>query len=512
MSPFKAVLVATAVTLAAPVAALAAAPYQHVLLISIDGMHGIDLQNYVSAHPRSTLAALADRGVTFSNAFTTAPSDSFPGMIAQVTGATPLTTGVFYDDAFDRKLFAAGSNCVAGPGQGPGVETNLSEALDRDNTKLNGGGTLGNSRSQLDPAKLPMSNAEGMCKPFYPHQFLRANTVFEIIRDAGMRTAWSDKHPAYEILNGPSGHGIDDLYTPEINSDNILGAKGDNTKSFNAVATYDQIKVDAVIHEIDGFDSVGQHYVGIPAIFGMNFQSVSVGQKLAKSGPSDPAGLVGGYADANATPNNALAQELGYVDGALGQMVSELKRRSAYDDTLIIVSAKHGQSPIDPATRTTRDDGAFFPQTPGYGFEVADDELLLWLDPAMQRAQRQAALTYLRSVADAANLQVLYTGEQLRGVFQNPLHDSRTPDFIGVAKHGTIYTTGTKLAEHGGFSDDDRHVAMVVSGRGLRADAVVTPVQTTQIAPTILTALGLDPKLLAGVRKEHTQVLPSVFR
>jgi len=29
----------------------------------------------------------------------------------------------------------------------------------------------------------------------------------------------SDKHPAYEILNGPSGTGVQDMFTPEINSD-----------------------------------------------------------------------------------------------------------------------------------------------------------------------------------------------------------------------------------------------------------------------------------------------------
>ena len=280
---------------ATSVAARAAAPYQHVLLISIDGLHGIDLTNFVNdpAHAKSTLVALSKRGVTYQDAFTTAPSDSFPGMIAQVTGATPLTADVFYDDGYDRTMYAAGSNCVSATGAG--TETNLSEALDKDSSRLDGGGRLGKPLTQIDVAKLPVKLVNGVCTPMYPHDFIHANTIFEVAHQAGLRTAWSDKHPAYEILNGPSGHGIDDLYTPEVNSNNILGAAGDNTQSFNAVSTYDQNKVDAIIHQIDGYDSVGQRYVGIPAIFGMNFQSVSVGQKLAVSGPSDPAGLVGGY-------------------------------------------------------------------------------------------------------------------------------------------------------------------------------------------------------------------------
>ena len=121
----------------------------------------------------------------------------------------------------------------------------------------------------------------------------------------------------------------------------------------------------------------------------------------------------------------------------------------------------------------------------------------------------------VKSVAGAANLQTIYTGEELArsGIYKRPLHNNKTPDFVGLPYHGTIYTTGTKLAEHGGFSDDDRHVAMVASGATVAKRGVVTaPVLTTQIAPTILTALGLDPNTLKGVQTEHTQILPDVFQ
>jgi hypothetical protein len=36
------------------------------------------------------------------------------------------------------------------------------------------------------------------------------------------------------------------------------------------------------------------------------------------------------------------------------------------------------------------------------------------------------------------------------------------------------------------------------------------PVETTQIAPTILRLLGLDPDDLQAVRIEHTRVLPGL--
>ncbi len=333
--------------------------YAHVLLISVDGLHAADLTRWIAdpAHSSGTLATLAPHATIYPHAYTTAPSDSFPGMIAQVTGGTPRSTGVFYDDSYDRTLFAPGSDC-----QGlPGTETQFAENIDKDKKALDAGGTLGQPLSQIDPGQLPLSNASGTCKPVYPHEFIRVNTLFEVVRAAGGYTAWSDKHPAYDILNGPSGAGIDDLYTPEVNS--LIPVAGnttaDNTTSFTATRNYDEIKVQATLHEIGGLDSAGSRAAPVPNVFGMNFQSVSVGQKLAKSGLLDPPGLTGGYLDANATPGNALTQQLAYVDDALGRMVAELRARGLADQTLLIVSAEHGQSPINVTQRQAVSDAPY---------------------------------------------------------------------------------------------------------------------------------------------------------
>src|ERR1700722_18711258 len=97
-------LAAAGATVAAPVGR-----YQHVLLISIDGMHAVDLQNFIARHPNSALANLSAHGVRYPNALTTAPSDSFPGLISMVTGGTPLSGQVFYNVSYDRTMFAPGS-------------------------------------------------------------------------------------------------------------------------------------------------------------------------------------------------------------------------------------------------------------------------------------------------------------------------------------------------------------------------------------------------------------------
>ena len=536
LRPLRSALLATAVGvpvfIASPQASAApavTAAYQHVLVVSVDGMHAIDLANYIQAHPDSNFAKLAQRGIIYPNAFTTAPSDSFPGMLAQFTGGSPKTAGLFYDDSYDRDEYPSvnfyASQGLTDPGctGSPGTEVTNFEELDKTYnfetalvTDLTGGGTLGKVETQLDPNNMQRHLVRGKCVAVYPHEYVRTNTVFEVIKAAGLYTAWSDKHPAYEYLNGPSGHGVDDLFAPEINSQDTLdeGAQpgDDYTTSYKGVRTYDAIKVQAVLNWIEGYSSTGAtKLAGAPAIFGMNFQSVSVGQKLAKAGDADyrtPA-LTGGYLDSNATPGTALTVQLKFVDDSLGRIRNELAVQGLEQSTLIIVSAKHGQSPIDVRDRVTMSD-APFQATPGYGthgFEICDDEALIWLEPDLQKADYAAAERYLKANAASLHILQLLDRTSLAPLYGDPFHNTRVPDFIAVTDHGVICTGGSKLAEHGGFSDDDRNVALVISAPAIKPEVVETLTYTTQIAPTILSALGLDPMQLQSVQKEGTQVL-----
>ncbi len=167
-------------------------------------------------------------------------------MVAQVTGGNPKTTGVYYDDTYNHDLLPAGTvNCATAK---PGAEVAFTEAADRNQAALDAGQGLtglpasilamtGQPRALLNPKALPVDRKT--CQPVYPHQYLKVNTVFEVAKKAGLRTAWSDKHPAYQILAGPSGAGIDDLFTPEVNSDAPgFGAGADWTKDNAATRQY----------------------------------------------------------------------------------------------------------------------------------------------------------------------------------------------------------------------------------------------------------------------------------
>src|SRR4029077_1980304 len=179
---------------------------KHVLLVSVDGLHALDVARYVESHPSSTLAELTRHGITYSNARTPANSDSFPGLLALVTGGSPISHGVFYDVSYDRTVFDPSNTTCAGA---PGNMMVFDESIDQY--------TAANvSLDVIDPAKLPRRlNARGQCVPLFPHDAVRANTIFEVVKARGGRTAWADKHPAYDLVNGPSGKGVDDLFTPE---------------------------------------------------------------------------------------------------------------------------------------------------------------------------------------------------------------------------------------------------------------------------------------------------------
>ena len=313
-----------------------------------------------------------------------------------------------------------------------------------------------------------------------------------------------------------------------------MSAGDDYTGSFQNIQCYDAIKVQAILNEIDGKTHSGTGSAPVPNLFGMNFQSVSVGQKLVYQDGAVAAGYstTGGYTDEIGTPSASLAQEIAFVDTSIGLMVSELKKQHLLNSTLIVITAKHGQSPIDPA-RVLRINGdvpadaspahilkALLPvsEQPGSGQigPTEDDVSLLWLADSTQTASAVSTLqTASPPTNNIAGIGEIFWGPAIAPMFNlpgvPPAGDPRTPDIVITTNVGVIYTGHqAKVAEHGGFANDDTNVIMLLSNPKFSAKTVTAPVQTTQVAPTILEALGLDPGDLQAVQKEGTPVLPAI--
>jgi hypothetical protein len=534
---------------------------RRVLLISVDGMHAVDFLNCANGISGvnngepfcPAIASLGKHGVNYVAASTSKPSDSFPGLTAIITGGSPAVTGIYYDVAYSRNLDGpatttgngnAAAPCTAGAPP-TGYTTEYEEGIDIDQTQVNGGapgaaltdGTI----ASIDPRKLDRDPANG-CQPVWPWQFVRVNSIFSVIHQAGGFAAWSDKHPAYSsVASGIGPAALDDFYAPEINS-NVIGLPGVTTptgiscatvrdpgsdtsawtNSFQNIQCYDTLKVDAILNWIDGKNHLGTKRAQVPNIFGMNFQAVSVGQKLIE--PSNST--TGGYLDAAGTPSAALLDEFKFVDASIGAFVKELKARGLYDSTLIVITAKHGQSPIDPNRYVAQTRNGTSPVTllsnanyipysestnnpTGIG-PTEDDVSLIWLKNS---ADTDASVGILENDPGPLGIGLgqIYYGPSLTLNFNDPTVDPRTPDIIVAPNVGVTYSSShKKQAEHGGFAHDDTNVVLLVSNPAFAPRTVSASVGTAQVAPTILKALGLNPSALEAVRIEGTGVLPAL--
>jgi hypothetical protein len=565
MKPKKLVLavIAAGVTLALSTRGIAADKkavgsrnIKHVLLLSIDGMHEVDFYNcargIAGVNGGETycpnMAALSRNAINYAATISSMPSDSFPGLAALVTGGSPRTTGLYYDVAYDRSLDPpaittgtglAGGTCT--PYAVPtGTTTDYDQGIAFDDTKLNGGApgatlTDGGIVS-IDPQKLVRNPAAG-CAPVYPWDFVRTNTIFSVVHAAGGYTAWIDKHASYSFVAGPGGKGLDDYYSPEVDSavvplPGVTTSEGAScatirdpnanlsswTNSFLNIQCYDALKVNALLNQIAGKTHTGAQ-AQIPAVFGMNFQAVYIGESI-----NEPTVGRGGYQNAAALPSAPLLSEIEFVDNSIGDIVSALKAAGLYDSTLLIITAKHGESPIDPTRYVA--DGSNTPATllgtaipysesplnpTGIG-ATEDDVSVLWLNTG---ASVTAAVSLLETDATEIGLGEIYYGPTLALNYNvgglGPGQDPRSPDIIVTPNIGVTYSgSTTMIGDHGGFGHDDTSVMLMVANPSFTEQTVSVTTRTAQVAPTILKALGLDPKALDAVIAEGTQPLPEV--
>lgn len=535
------------------------AKIKHVLLISIDGMHAVDFYNCShgingvnDGNPYCpNMAGLAGTGINYVNVTSSKPSDSFPGLAALVTGGSPKTTGMYYDVAYDRSLdppqITTGTGLAGGAcdayGLPTGTTTDYDQGIELDDTKLNGGApgaslTDGGIAS-IDPRKLVRDPQTG-CTPVYPWNFVRVNTIFSVVHAAGGYTAWIDKHASYSFTAGPGGTGLNDYYSPEVDS-NVIPLPGVTTSqgvscstvrdksaagsvwaaSFANIQCYDALKVQALLSEIKGKTHDGKP-AEVPALFGMNFQSVYIGESVNETGVG-----IGGHVNAAGAPSAELLKEIEFVDASIGDIVQGLTNAGIYNDTLLIITAKHGASPLvtsqyvadgadTPATFLATAGCIPFSESPlnttGIG-ATEDDVSVIWLNHSCSVGD---AIDVLNRNSSTIGLGQIFYGPSVAlnyGVGGlDPGDDPRSPDIIVTPNEGVTYSgSTTMIADHGGFAHDDTNVMMLVANPNLSAQTVYTGVSTMQVAPTIVDVLGLMPGSLDAVRMEGTEVLPAVI-
>jgi hypothetical protein len=265
-------------------------------------------------------------------------------------------------------------------------------------------------------------------------------------------------------------------------------------------------------------------------------------------GPTEPAGYQ--WVNGQLVPGPLLSSALDYVNAQLQGMVNTIQQDGLASSTAIILTAKHGQSPLDPNQLERIKDGpiiaainaAWTAQTGDKNSLIVagtDDDL--WQSYLSVKTQQAAdfvksylwnhdalGVNYANTGASCpypvpatipagctlvhhSGLARIYAGHEAARFFGVPYSEPDYPDVFGRVQVGVVYTGGTKIAEHGGNNPGDRDVLMVVYAPGnVRPASSGRWVETTQVAPTILQLLGLNPRALDAVQIEGTQVLPGI--
>ena len=239
-------------------------PADHVLIVSIEGLRAVNLANFVASHPESTLGELSRRGVTFTNAHVPWP-DSAAGLMAIVTGGSPISTGIFSGEGYDRAL--ARSGCAPSA------------------TELN-----------LKARSAEVRTASAGCGVEAVHQLVRVNSMFDLVHAAGGRTAWADANAAHaDLLRGPSGSGLDEVFVAKA----------------SAAEASDKECVDAVI----GW--MGHDVAKTPRLFGLSLGGLDAAER---SVPLVRSAVVGNVAGVKRSP-------MEHVDAEVGRIIAGLEER-----------------------------------------------------------------------------------------------------------------------------------------------------------------------------------------
>lgn len=370
-------------------------PAKYAFVVLLDGGHP-ELYNATNA---PFLTSLEASGATYTNAQAQVPADSITNIMGLFTGTDASHHGLPYETFWDRQY---------------------NHLIELDETPV------------LPPGITQDRNV------------VRACTLFQAAKAAGLSTAFIAKYPAYDVLDGPqtcpnySGPGIDNLQTPTFA--NFTGTP----------EQYDQMNFDSVRSEISSSNR--------PNIFGL--YAVAPNSEMKTYGINSPQ----------------VATTIQFEDSQIAQTVALLKSVGIYNQTEIIISNDHGNTALTEAIpdhgpgsidQYLNDNGIPTDQS------TTDRVDLVWLQ---NPNQARAAINLLSTPQNMAQfgIQAITPASDLGQYMVTPQY--RTPDFIVWPTDGSngtqavVYDTPPlgKLAEHGGRGAADQNIFLLLEGPGVQ--------------------------------------------
>lgn len=218
------------------------------------------------------------------------------------------------------------------------------------------------------------------------------------------------------------------------------------------------------------------------------------------------------------TDRSAVIGLMKQFDQDLGQIEDVFRKRHVLRKTLFVITADHGMAPVSRFVPNTviknaiRKAGTTAPTitstTASYIWlrdrakaRAVAHNILLAHDPGIQSAYYLTGdgttLRYVRAWGTFVSPSVEAAHQYLLATLLN----SHEPSVVAFCRANT--TTANSVtrwkADHGGASWGSQHIPLILAGAGIRSGIVTgEPAQLEDIAPTVLTALGVGPTGMEG--------------
>jgi arylsulfatase A-like enzyme len=225
-----------------------------------------------------------------------------------------------------------------------------------------------------------------------------------------------------------------------------------------------------------------------------------------------------GHVDGGGRDPAAVIADMRGFDHDLSMVEGAYRKAGILDRTLFVITADHGMMPITrfvPSSVITNAIARAGTTAPDIATNSGD---FIWLadqsraqavaqnivavhDPGIQSVYFLSGTGSTMHYASATGLDLDTSLEAANEHLLATLMNSHEPTVVVFGKEGVSFSdpsTGWK-GDHGGNSWQSQHIPLILAGPGIRPSVtVLAPAQLEDVAPTVLTALGVRPTGMQG--------------
>jgi arylsulfatase A-like enzyme len=225
-----------------------------------------------------------------------------------------------------------------------------------------------------------------------------------------------------------------------------------------------------------------------------------------------------GHVDGGSADPQAVITLMKNFDADLGRIEAAYQQAGILDQTLFVITADHGMMPISrfvPSTVITNAVAAAGTTAPDIAANSGD---YIWLaDASKAQAVAQTIVNthdpgiqsaYYLTTAGGAPHYAAADGSPVDGATEaanqyllGSLLNGHEPAVVVFGVEGASFSDPSTnwKGDHGGNSWQSQHVPLILAGPGIRAGvASSAPAQLEDLAPTVLTDMGVKPTGMAG--------------